>query len=61
MRPGFILYLLSHDGAVSQSVGLVAKGSRVRGFGSCNAGMLATGSLIHKNENLTGCDGYAFE
>jgi len=43
------------------SVGLVADGLRVRGSGSCNAVMLATGSPIHKNGSPTVPDGYLFK
>ena len=53
-----IIIIISHDSPVSYGIGLVAMGLWVRGSGSCNVVMLATGSIIHKNENLTGCDGY---
>ena len=42
-----IIIMSNRDAAVSQSVRLVAEGSRVRGYGSCNE-ILATGLLIHK-------------
>ena len=51
--------LSSSNGAVSQSIGLIIKGSWVRGSGDA----AVMWRLLHsaRSENLTGLDGYVSE